>query len=490
MKYIVDIRIDEISKPTVSIIDCFDNICEISLTVPPQTKIENVLNKKCIVKLLRDEYEMLKGVQDPFLDRLDVIKRIVKSENEVLDSCLYITASANESTKQYFEQNPVLKKQNIHFTGSFPIDVEIGNKLKKLFGDYDNVSLYIDGNNTPRTIEEYLQTINGINNIVSEIEKYDLSELEKIMYAYDLVRDRVYTRESDKESKSVSRDLSSVLFGDKIVCAGYVAIFNAVLKGLGINAIDYILYKKDNSKTGHVRSMVQVKDDKYNVNGVFLFDPTWDSKKNSNDKNYLTSYKFFCKTKDELSYFDQAYIPKTFASYNKNFYSKIKKEINEEGIEGVSEEDARTINKIAFFIDGHQLVNNLAFSKAVPQNFKEHFINTTDINKMMSSLKRYQKIFYGQTLDPLKLLEIIYNVRKIEYYENPEKYPFDIESIKKAVIGATLVESKLLHILYGLPEKLTEEEFDEWKEENDLERNIEGVILTRKLKTDLENRSL
>ena len=154
MKYIVDIRIDEISKPTVSIIDCFDNICEISLTVPPQTKIENVLNKKCIVKLLRDEYEMLKGVQDPFLDRLDVIKRIVKSENEVLDSCLYITASANESTKQYFEQNPVLKKQNIHFTGSFPIDVEIGNKLKKLFGDYDNVSLYIDGNNTPRTIEE------------------------------------------------------------------------------------------------------------------------------------------------------------------------------------------------------------------------------------------------------------------------------------------------------------------------------------------------
>ena len=107
-----------------------------------------------------------------------------------------------------------------------------------------------------------------------------------------------------------------------------------------------------------------------------------------------------------------------------------------------------------------------------------------------NDLKRYQKIFYGQTLDPLKLLEIIYNVRKIEYYENPEKYPFDIESIKKAVIGATLVESKLLHILYGLPEKLTEEEFDEWKEENDLEKNIEGVKLTRKLKTVLENKNL
>lgn len=490
MKYIVDIKIDETAKPSVSIIDCFDDVCELSLTIPPEIKIEKILNRRCIVKLLRDEYEMLKGVQDTTLDRLDIIKKITKSKNEILDSCLYITTFADERTKEYFEQNPILKKLNIHFSGSFPIDIETGNKLKELFGDYEKVSLYIDGNNTPRTIDEYLQTINGINNIVSEIKKYDLSTLEQIMYAYDLVRDRVYTKESDEESKAVSRDLSSVLFGDKIVCAGYIAIFNAVLKGLGINAINYILYKKENSKTGHVRSMVRVTDDKYNVDGVFLFDPTWDSKRNNNDKNYLTSYRFFCRTRDELNYFDQQYDRGTFASYNQSFYSKIKKGIKEEGINGISEEDARTINKIALFIDGQQLVNNLAFSKAVPESFKARFIKTVDLDKVASSLKRYQKIFYGQTLDPLKLLEIIYNVRKIEYYENPEKYPFDIESIKKAVIGATLVESKLLHILYGLPEKLTEEEFDEWKEENDLEKNIEGVKLTRKLKSVLENKNL
>lgn len=490
MKYIVDIKIDETAKPSVSIIDCFDDVCELSLIIPPEIKIEKILNRRCIVKLLRDEYEMLKGVQDTTLDRLDIIKKITKSKNEILDSCLYITTFADERTKEYFEQNPILKKLNIHFSGSFPIDIETGNKLKELFGDYEKVSLYIDGNNTPRTIDEYLQTINGINNIVSEIKKYDLSTLEQIMYAYDLVRDRVYTKESDEESKAVSRDLSSVLFGDKIVCAGYIAIFNAVLKGLGINAINYILYKKENSKTGHVRSMVRVTDDKYNVDGVFLFDPTWDSKRNNNDKNYLTSYRFFCRTRDELNYFDQSYDRGTFASYNQGFYSKIKKGIKEEGINGISEEDARTINKIALFIDGQQLVNNLAFSKAVPESFKARFIKTVDLDKVASSLKRYQKIFYAQTLDPLKLLEIIYNVRKIEYYENPEKYPFDIESIKKAVIGATLVESKLLHILYGLPEKLTEEEFDEWKEENDLEKNIEGVKLTRKLKTVLENKNL
>lgn len=490
MKYIVDISIDETSKPYVSIIDCFDDICELSLTIPPEVKIENILNKRCIVKFLRDEQELLKGVQDTTLDRLDTIKKITVSKNEILDSCLYVTTFADETTKDYIEQNPILKQFDIHFAGSFPIDTETGNKLKELFGDYDNVSLYVDGNNTLRTIEEYLQTINGINNIVSEIKKYDLSTLEQIMYAYDLIRDRVYTKESDEESKSVSRDLSSVLFGDKIVCAGYIAIFNAVLKGLGINAIDYVLYKKENPKIGHVRSMVRVIDDKYNIDGVFLFDPTWDSKKSNSDKNYLESYRFFCRTRDEFNYFDQQYNRETFASYNRDFYSKIKKRIKEEGINGISEDDARTINRIAFFIDGKQLVNNLAFSKVVPENFKSCFKKTVNLDKVTTSLKRYHRLFYKQALEPSQLLEIIYNVRKVEYFENPEKYPFDIESIKKAVIGSTLIESKLLHILYGLPEKLTEEEFDELKEEKNLEKDIEGVKLTRILKSVLENKNI
>ncbi|UKI57555.1 MAG: hypothetical protein L6V81_09640 [Clostridium sp.] len=75
------------------------------------------------------------------------------------------------------------------------------------------------------------KTIDAIDEIVKkQLEKHNLSTLEEIMYAYDLVREKVYTRELDTESDRISRDLSSVLFGDKIVCAGYVAIFNSVLK--------------------------------------------------------------------------------------------------------------------------------------------------------------------------------------------------------------------------------------------------------------------
>ncbi|UKI57557.1 MAG: hypothetical protein L6V81_09650 [Clostridium sp.] len=82
----------------------------------------------------------------------------------------------------------------------------------------------------------------------------------------------------------------------------------------------------------------------------------------------------------------------------------------------------------------------------------------------MNSLDRYQSLFYGQTLDPMTLLEVMYNVRKREFYSEPDKYPFDTESIKKAVIGSSPLDSKLLHVLFGMPEKLTTEEFDEWKD--------------------------
>ena len=106
----------------------------------------------------------------------------------------------------------------------------------------------------------------------------------------------------------------------------------------------------------------------------------------------------------------------------------------------------------------------------------------------MNSLDRYQSLFYGQTLDPMTLLEVMYNVRKREFYSEPDKYPFDTESIKKAVIGSSPLDSKLLHVLFGMPEKLTTEEFDEWKDKNDIDKNIEGIKLTRTLKTILENK--
>lgn len=495
MKYTIDIRVlddkDTHSYPTLYPIyyDEKNNECILGLTVLPDTPIEEALEKINVNKMLINELtdNDIPG-SNLFKENSKIIERIILESPDLVKDLTSISFVAEQSIKDYIERNPILKTKTMHLNGNYSIDSEVGNELYNLFGEYKNVYLYFDGNKTERHIEEYKKTIDAIDEIVKTIRKHNLSPLEEIMYAYDLVREKVYTRELDTESDRISRDLSSVLFGDKIVCAGYIAIFNSVLKNLGINVMDYKISRKDNGKKGHVRSLVYVNDKKYHVNGIFMFDPTWDSKKFEGDKSYLTSYKFFCKSKDEFRFFDQEYDDYTLASYSKNLSPRVKKIIMTEGLEKVPEDMAVSFNKLSLLVDGKILANKTIFSEKAPKDLRHILAGMVDINELMKSLDRYQSLFYGQTLDPMTLLEVIYNVRKREFYSEPDKYPFDTESIKKAVIGSSPLDSKLLHVLFGMPEKLTTEEFDEWKDKNDIDKNIEGIKLTRTLKTILENK--
>lgn len=491
MKYTIDIRIVKESEPSLCPIyyDEENDTCALGLTISDETKIEEILSKENVTKLLIKELASTKlTAQSLFDENIKIIEKILSENPDVLNCCDSISFVADKEIKDYIDKNPILKVYNMHLNGNHTIDSKSGNELYSLFGEYENVYLFFDGNKTERHIKEYKSTIDAIDDIVKTINKYNLSPLEKIMYAYDLVRDRVYTKESENESNIVSRDLSSVLFGDKIVCAGYVAIFNAVLKNLGISVMDYIIARKDNNKKGHIRSLVYVNDKKYNVNGIFLFDPTWDSKKYEGDKSYLTSYKFFCKSKDEFRYFDQEYNNVTLLNYSKNFAPKVKKIIETEGLIHIPSDIAKTFNDISILVNNKSLANGIIFNEKIPKELRNVFASMTDTQELIKSLDKFQTLFFGQTLNPLILLEILYNVRKIQYYEDPERYPFDTESIKKAVSGSSMIDSKLLHVLFGLPEKLTTEEFDEWKDKNDIDKNIEGIKLTRTLKSILQNR--
>lgn len=491
MKYTIDIRIVKESEPSLCPIyyDEENNTCALGLTISDETKIEEILSKENVTKLLIKELASTKlTAQSLFDENIKIIEKILSENPDVLNCCDSISFVADKEIKDYIDKNPILKAYNMHLNGNHTIDSKSGNELYSLFGEYENVYLFFDGNKTERHIKEYKSTIDAIDDIVKTINKYNLSPLEKIMYAYDLVRDRVYTKESENESNIVSRDLSSVLFGDKIVCAGYVAIFNAVLKNLGISVMDYIIARKDNNKKGHIRSLVYVNDKKYNVNGIFLFDPTWDSKKYEGDKSYLTSYKFFCKSKDEFRYFDQEYNNVTLPNYSKNFAPKVKKIIETEGLIHIPSDIAKTFNDISILVNNKSLANGIIFNEKIPKELRNVFASMTDTQELIKSLDKFQTLFFGQTLNPLILLEILYNVRKIQYYEDPERYPFDTESIKKAVSGSSMIDSKLLHVLFGLPEKLTTEEFDEWKDKNDIDKNIESIKLTRTLKSILQNR--
>ena len=71
------------------------------------------------------------------------------------------------------------------------------------------------------------------------IKKLHLSPLETVLYVYDLVRERKYQEEGANECHTKSRDLTSVLLGDKIVCAGFVNLFNTILEKLDIKCLSF-----------------------------------------------------------------------------------------------------------------------------------------------------------------------------------------------------------------------------------------------------------
>ena len=125
-----------------------------------------------------------------------------------------------------------------------------------------------------------------LKEIADEINKLNLTDMEKAMYAYDLVKKRIY-KESSEDTR-LSRSTDKVLDGDYIVCVGYARIFNALLSFLNIDS--QIVFS---SKEKHARSLAYIDDKKYGITGFFVFDPTWDSKKHEEDDEYVNNYKRF-----------------------------------------------------------------------------------------------------------------------------------------------------------------------------------------------------
>lgn len=323
---------------------------------------------------------------------------------------------------KYIEKNPILKTQKIILPKIHKLDLSDLEETKNKFSKYiDNIYIYLEGNGTPISISESEKTVKAIDAIVDTIKKFNFSPLEQLMYVYDLTRDRIYTDEdSVNDSCLVSRDLTAALFGDKIVCAGFAKIFNVILKKLNIKSAYYNLVPNGKLSSGHVRNMVYVEDPKYNVRGVYLFDPTWDSKQKDGDNNFLKSYRFFAKTRTEIQEYDdiKGLIDGTLPMYNESMIWEFEEILDEQGIKKVSPKMIRTINTISKFIDGIDLINP-AFAKTFgPKPDIE-----IDKKYVMAKLWDYTELLENH-INGEVLLKVLYNVRSVQ---DPQKYPSTLE---------------------------------------------------------------
>ena len=169
------------------------------------------------------------------------------------------------------------------------------------------------------TLEEFIAMRETINYYKELITSSNLSPLEQVTFAYDIIKSFDY---KDAFIESESRSMHKIINSGKIVCVGYAQFLKQVLKELGFKIETYDVNSPDkygrypDDYDNHERNVIRIDDDKYNVHMIAACDPTWDSgtpeintyrfsDKNStilSDVNNLISYINFIIPKEEYMY--------------------------------------------------------------------------------------------------------------------------------------------------------------------------------------------
>ena len=294
------------------------------------------------------------------------------------------------------------------------------------------------------SIIDAYNTIIYIKNLVSKIRSYNFSPMEELMYAYDEVRKRVYKEEKKGEETFISRGLTYILNGDKIVCGGYSIWYDSILKYMGYNCIPVTIEADDESC--HSRNSVYVKDDKYDIDGVYYFDTTWDSNDGVTNE-YLNSYLYFAKTKKQI----EKLSPDCKQDFEilANAYGTLKFYLNKY----LKDKDIKTLETIrdyTFEYDFIKSMSSLVYKDISILSeirrdlalYRRDSIDKELFKERIDSNLEYIKSLYIKYNSPIsldKMVKIFNNVRKVEYLQD-NSYPYDIESVVETILRSQWID--------------------------------------------------
>jgi hypothetical protein len=447
------------------------------------TSFENLISKhEYLNKNIDESLEFAMSSEDR--------EQYMKYQNkgyELLHNATYISFDFDlEQVKKYIELNPILKSKKILF--------EVKNLDELIIQDFENVfganteNIYIELENKfgVTSFNEYKKMVNTFNLLVSEIESHNFSPMENIMYVYDIVRDREYKKSYD-DDKTKSRSLFSVLLGDEIVCAGYTSLFNSLLTKLGIATNDFVLSGKNNNPEGHVFSEIYVKDKKYGIDGVYYFDPTWDSKTSKDSNSHFQSFKFFALTREKIkSIYDKYFDYDDFPYYSNNMVKDCEILLDTKSYENVDKNILKSINHMSHIVANKTLIEPVLWFH-IPSDVAAP---GRDKNEILEKFKGIEEHFNKQ-LSADTLLKVLFNVRKVEYYAYPEKFKFELAAFYDVLMCSDWkfklsdFENEFFSHFQSDPiyiNQLTKKYFLEYDKHNNLEKNIEQVKLVRTLK--------
>lgn len=484
--YNITICPDDNRYEVLDVVDSFrDGFYDISIFTLLDEPLHKIITNQIYIQQLIDNMEFNLGHEEfessfPFYRY--VLEHCTDEDFFSNADTVYING-IYEDIAEYLRRNPELLDKEIILAESLDLDKNTCIRLKNVFRDFPNIKLMIHGNTELIGLDEYDQTINAIDSIVDKVKNYNYSPLEQLIFAYDLIRDRFYVKENENESYTVSRDLTSTLLGDKIVCVGFSNIFNAVCDKLNISSMTFLLNRRRNGDTGHARNMVHLVDEKYKIDGLYFFDPTFDCKKDEQN-NFLFSYLFFAKDyleMDELSY--GVYYPRDFKLFDSSYFETLIDECEELG------DDRAAAYRL---LTNYRITTLLKFlNMDLIEPIKEGY-NAEQIVDAVYDIKCKAECSIGAET----FLKALYTVRKNQYYENPGKYMFDVDVLTKIITNSRFraddsAELSLLSMFgfnYYYDKNASEEKVRKFVSKNELDKDIERTKLTRTLRSMLDSK--
>ena len=180
-----------------------------------------------------------------------------------------------------------------------------------------------------------------------------------------------------------------------------------------------------------------------------------------------------------------------FKEYSTGMYEKVKKIIEEENYEKLLPY-VKSLNYMAKITNHDRLIDIVNVFPALP--FYGQFDTKLFLERFKNILDKFNKELFAETL-----IKVLNNVRKVEYYQNPDWYPYSIEDVYKTFIKSgwsfkdTHLDSKtkLLNLLFGNKENETVKPVDNFRNygyENDLFKDIEQVRLAKVLQKTLQKK--
>lgn len=445
--------------------------------------LEKLKNRDLIINEVTNNSFLDTGEAEEFL------KNIFEYENltDFFDCVDLDTSLGNFKIQvKMLDENPWIKTKKIILTSdeiTLKEAISAANKYPEL---KDNLLFLIKGNDDYISYENVLKMHNLLLNYCEVIKSCGLkSKIEQIMLAYDIVKNLVYKSfdETGEEIKIIDEAIDTKSSQYK-----FSLVFFELLNYLNINS--KILFQvSENGKTKLSRNAIYVKDDEYDIDGIYLFDPFFDCVKGAYEKKYPVLYNYFLKTSDEVLACDQEKIP----------WKKIKPMEKVQGCElgNLTLDDIQALGgekwKHIEFLYETILGRRLDFVRDILTSDEK------EKKKLIENIEKFESLMHK----PIKTetrLSIFDKVRRAEYYYNINSLDYNVDDMLHAMEESgwnfslddislkylTKKDKEIIGLFGGISFKMLG--LRKFVSEQKIDRNVSGVKLTKSLKQYLENR--